>query len=192
MELSPFLYRRLVRPNWAVKRYINNIIGDRFNFNNKKVLDFGCGIGTSSYLFDSDKYIGLDPDFRRISYARWLYPNYRFYRLEGKLLPIPDHHVDYIFIISVLHHIAEEELMEFLQEFHRILKPGGQILVMEPCFFPNSYISNGFMFLLDNGKYIRTMEGYMQLFAKLGYTVDIIKKYKQLMFYNKLFLVASK
>jgi ubiquinone/menaquinone biosynthesis C-methylase UbiE len=192
MELSPVLYRRLIRPNWVVKRYISNILGDSFDFNNKKVLDFGCGIGTSSCLFDSDKYIGLDPDYRRIAYARRLYPNYRFYRLEGRFLPIPDHHVDYIFIVSVLHHITEEEAMEFLKEFRRILKHNGQILVMEPCFFSNSHISNRFMVLLDNGKYIRTMNGYMQLFVKLGYKIHVTKKYKQLIFYSKLFFVASR
>jgi hypothetical protein len=40
MELSPFLYHKLVRPRWATEQYIDKIINDNFNLVDKNVLEY--------------------------------------------------------------------------------------------------------------------------------------------------------
>lgn len=190
MELSPILYHCFVRPRWLTKLYIDNIIKSNFDFYNKTVLDFGCGIGSSSSMFTPTNYLGIDPDPKRVDYARHLYPEHRFDVLQEKRLPVVNKSVDYILIIAVLHHIPSEELSDYLQKFHRVLKSYGKILVIEPCFFKNSHFNNHFMAFFDNGKYIRNMDGYFQLFYDNNYQINTVKRYKKLSFYNELFFSA--
>lgn len=190
MELSPRLYNWFVRPEWFSRLYIHNILKDRFDFENKTVLDFGCGTGTSCSMFASHHYIGVDCDPKRIRYAQNHYPDYTFRLLNGHNLSLPENIIDYILVISVLHHIPTEEIALYLKEFQRILKPCGKILVIEPCFFEKSHISNLFMRFFDRGKYIQSETEYLRQFKSYHYTVEVFSRKKQLCFYNKLFFLA--
>lgn len=191
MGLSPIQYRWLVRPKWFTKLYIHNSITCNFNFNNKKVLDFGCGTGSICYMFTPENYLGIDCDHKRIAYANRLYPGYSFSALQGDYLPVLDNSIDYMLIISVLHHISSDELSNYLQEFHRVLKYRGEILIIEPCFFKNSQFNNYFMSLFDKGSYIRCENEYLDIFNKNYYKTTVLKRSSQLFFYNKLFFTAT-
>ncbi|GAB6098706.1 hypothetical protein JCM16358_05850 [Halanaerocella petrolearia] len=192
MKLSPKLYHWLIRPPWITELYINNLLQDKFNLQNKKVLDFGCGVGASCSLVTPENYLGIDPDPKRIKYAKDLYPNYQFQVLKEDSLEQDTNSFNYIFIISVLHHIPTSEIIDSLQQISRVLKPNGQILVIEPCLFSDSYISNYFMDFFDNGNYIRTRKEYFKLFGDQDYQVNLIDKYKKLFFYNEIFFSATK
>jgi len=111
MELSPRLYNWLVRPSWFMDLFINNKLENEFDFNNKKILDFGCGIGSSSSIFDPDNYLGVDCDSRRIHYARNIHSKHNFDVLDGYSIPVPENSFDYILVISVLHHIVEDHII---------------------------------------------------------------------------------
>lgn len=190
MQLSPKLYHWFVRPKWLTDIYINNLLKQNFTLENKKILDFGCGIGSTSSIFKARNYLGVDLDQERIEYARKLHPDYKFQTLEKGRLNFKTNSFDYILMIAVLHHIPSQELKDILQKFPQILKPTGQIIVIEPCFFANSYISNYFMDLIDNGDYIRSRKEYLRLFQNRYYKVNPIAKYKKLLLYNELFFTA--
>ncbi|GAE00678.1 hypothetical protein CBO05C_0368 [Clostridium botulinum B str. Osaka05] len=190
MELSPKLYHYFVRPRWFSNKFYDLIFGDYVDFKNKKVLDFGCGIGSSSYLFEPSNYFGVDCDDKRIKYAKELYPKYNFMTTKNKLLPLSTNSVDYIIILSVLHHIPTEQLTNNLKEFKRVLKSNGSIIIAEPCFFPKEHIPNWFMSNFDKGRYIRTEDHYLEIFRKANYKTKVIKKYNQLLFYNKIMISA--
>lgn len=138
MELSPKYYHRFVRPKWLTKKFIHNIILDDFDFRNKRVLDFGSGVGSNSTMFAPDQYQGYDIDPTRVDYARRFYPKYKFHVLNSRQFPIDDRSIDYILVIAVLHHVPTNELHGYLQEFRRVLKPYGKVLVLEPCYFHQS------------------------------------------------------
>ncbi|SJZ40397.1 class I SAM-dependent methyltransferase [Selenihalanaerobacter shriftii] len=191
MKLSPKLYHWFVRPTWLSNLYINNVIKRNFNIQNKSVLDFGCGIGSSCSMFSPNNYLGVDLDQNRIKYARHLYPQYNFHVLKEKDLNILSDVFDYILIVAVLHHIPSKKLSDVLQEFSRILKSNGSIIVIEPCFFINSHFNNYFMNFFDNGKHIKTMEGYFEIFRHHNYQINKIKKYKKLLFYNEILFSAT-
>ncbi|HYE82933.1 MAG TPA: class I SAM-dependent methyltransferase [Clostridia bacterium] len=190
MELSPILYHRLIRPTWFLNRYIYNTLKDGFNFENKKIIDFGCGVGSSAALFSSPSYLGLDCDNRRVEYARKINPGYNFGLLTGNKLPVPDASVDYVLIVSVLHHIASREISDYLNEFRRVLTSTGKVLVIEPCLFKGTYLSNSYMSWFDKGKYIRTEDEYIEMFVRFDYETQIIRRFSQLLLYRKLFFVA--
>lgn len=192
MKLPPKLYHWFIRPKWLAKLYISNVIKRNFSLTDKAVLDFGCGTGSNCLMFNPDNYLGVDINSKRIEYARNLYPEYHFQVLEGNSLNIINDSFDYILIVAVLHHIPSENLSDILQEFHRILKPNGKILVIEPCIFSNSHFNNYFMKLFDNGEHIRTINDYSKIFEEQYYEVNIIEKFKKLFFYNELFFTAAK
>ena len=190
MELSPRLYHWIVRPKYTTDLYINNVLRSHFKFTDKTVLDFGCGIGSSSWLFPPANYLGVDLDSKRIAYAKHLYPEYNFKVFKGNSLPVASRSLDYIVIIAVLHHIAPDEIQFYLQEFRRLLKPYGKIIVIEPCLFENSRFNNRFMKFLDNGKHIRTEKGYLDFFKGNRFKVRVIQKYRRL-FYNEILFIAT-
>ncbi|MBC2398761.1 class I SAM-dependent methyltransferase [Clostridium tetanomorphum] len=190
MELSPRLYHYFVRPKWFLNKFYNSMFQNCIEFKDKTVLDFGCGIGSSSYLFESSNYLGVDCDDKRINYAKKLYPEYNFITTKDGLLPLSQNSVDYIMILSVLHHIPTEELTDSLKEFKRVLKSDGNIIIVEPCFFKKARMRNWYMSKLDKGKYIRNEDEYLDLFRKANYKTKVIKRYNQLLFYNKIMIYA--
>jgi SAM-dependent methyltransferase len=194
MELTPRLYHWFVRPDWFTKilnSKIEGIIKSKYDFHNKAILDFGSGIGTSCTIFAPQDYIGLDCDLRRVCYARRLYSGYKFSLLEGEHLPLGNASIDCILITSVLHHIPEDKLTCYLNEFLRILKPNGVVLIIEPCFLKGCHFCNIFMKLLDKGRYIRDEAGYIKKFEDLKFRVEVHMHYRQMLFYNKLFFSAD-
>lgn len=189
MELSPRLYHWFVRPKLFTKLYINNVLQTSFDFKNKNVLDFGCGIGSSCSIFEPSHYLGIDPDWKRVEYAKRLYPNYQFDVITGKQLPINHCLLDYIVIVAVLHHISSEEILNYIQQFKSVLRPFGQILVIEPCLVKSSHLSNSLMKHFDNGSYIRDQESYLELFETNNFLTTVIKRFEKF-FYNELFFSA--
>lgn len=190
MDLSPRLYHWIVRPKFFFNKYIGSIINSNFDFSNKMVLDFGCGVGSSCFMFDTSYYRGIDCDSKRIEYARRLHSGYKFDVFQGNQLPVECKSIDFILIISVLHHIPTDSLKNYVKEFKRVLKENGRIIIVEPCFFESSYINNRFMSFIDKGKYIKNEGEYLDIFSNY-YRTDTLKKYKQLFLYNKIFFTAT-
>jgi len=189
MELSPSIYHRLIRPSILTKIYIEDMLNESFDLRDKKVLDFGCGVGAISNMFLPQNYLGIDSDMKRVDYASKLNRGYNFKVIEGNKLPAPDDSVDTIVIIAVLHHIPSEIIIDYLQEFKRVLKITGHVLVIEPCLFKYSYINNWFMKCFDNGKHIRSEDEYKKLFEDHGFNTNLLSKYNKI-FYNEIFFSA--
>ncbi|RQW13877.1 class I SAM-dependent methyltransferase [Paenibacillus rhizophilus] len=163
----------------------------RFAFNDKIVLDFGSGTGANCSMFQPIHYLGIDPDAKRIHYARRSYPNYKFHVLENGKLPVDNESVDYILIIAVLHHISSAEIADYMKEFKRILKPDGNIIVMEPCICKKNPLCNWFMNFYDDGEYIRREEEYIQLFRENEFTSQVINRFRKGFLYHELFFTAN-
>lgn len=189
-EISPFLYQWMIRPNWITKKYIHNRLKMRFSFDNHTVLDFGSGTGANCTLFHPEKYIGIDPSKSRVSYSRKKYKNYLFHILEENTLPLEDNSMDYIVIIAVLHHIPSEQIIDYLNEFKRILKPNSPIIVIEPCLHDKKPISSFFMKQLDKGKYIRDENGYLELFSNQDFECQVLERFRKCFLYHELFFSA--
>src|SRR3989338_3862075 len=107
--IPAFFFDRFWRSKYATKKYIENVIGDSVNFSGKKVLDFGCGTGSYSFLFDPDKYIGIDIDYDRIKYAKKNYPEYNFRYTQNDIIKNLGNNFDYVFIVSTLHHLSDNQ-----------------------------------------------------------------------------------
>lgn len=190
-QIPAFIFDKFWRSEYATKKYVERIIGDTVNFGGKKVLDFGCGTGSYSLLFDSDKYVGVDTDRGRIEYATKHYTEYTFRHIENDSLVNLGDNFDYIFIVSTLHHLSNKQIELLTKQFHKILKPNGCIIGMEPCFFPGSTFNNWFMKWIDRGEFIRSEKNYKSLFESL-FNFITQKRFKRHSVYNEIFYIASK
>ena len=105
------------------------------------ILDIACGPGTVSLcaqqiVGESGRVIGLDPSRGMVTEAR----KQGIARiLQGKAedLPFPDSIFDFISMGYALRHVTDLTLT--FKEYLRVLKPGGQLLILEIA-RPNSFL----------------------------------------------------
>ncbi len=100
------------------------------------VLDFGTGIGNSlpylAQLFPQAQVTGVDVSKRSLQVAAHRFPGVaRLLCYDGQAIPLPDASVDLIFSACVFHHIDAVEHGAIFAELHRLLKPGGVMVVFE-------------------------------------------------------------
>lgn len=115
------------------------------------IVDLGCGIGRDAfqlldYLSESGQYIGVDVTRDSILWCQKnitpRYPQFTFHHADainelynpfGTMasqecrLPAGDGTVDRIVLASVFTHLLEDEVVHYMREFRRVLKPAGRI-----------------------------------------------------------------
>lgn len=118
---------------------------------NHSLLEIGCGIGRDAIpltkiLGPRGSYLGIDIIKDSIDWCSAnitkRYPNFRFahFNVADQLhnptgsiattdirLPLENRSVDRIFLWSVFTHMAKADIIHYLKEFHRVLKPDGKI-----------------------------------------------------------------
>jgi len=98
------------------------------------VLDLGCGVGVLLQdMVGRYTYVhGLDVSAESLLLVDIDSPNLRGLVVgDGEHLPYRSAAFDAVALRGVLHHIPNVD--QALQEFHRVLKPGGTLLMAEPC-----------------------------------------------------------
>jgi SAM-dependent methyltransferase len=94
-----------------------------------RVCDLGCGLEAAFLDYASDRIavgVGLDDQVADGVQGRWQ-------RVRGDLrspLPFPDGRFDYVVMLAVLEHLTEPE--KVLREAHRVLVPGGSLIMTWP------------------------------------------------------------
>ncbi len=101
-----------------------------------KILDYGCGDGGSEVYFE--KYfpkasiLGIDVSNQSLKIAtQKKLKNSTFLTFDGSTIPSNSQTFDVIFAACVFHHIEGNKHIEVLQEFFRVLKDGGLVVVFE-------------------------------------------------------------
>lgn len=101
------------------------------------ILDVGCGWGRSFKLlhdrFSPDRIVGIDVDPEMLAAAKVEAGRQNLpvdlYCSDCTHLPLADGTVDLVFCHQTFHHLVAQH--EALDEFHRVLKPGGLLLFAE-------------------------------------------------------------
>ncbi|QCC49783.1 class I SAM-dependent methyltransferase [Halapricum salinum] len=96
------------------------------------VLDVGCGDGARTLANLPDGAIGLDVSRRGLELATETVPEARL--LQGDMLAIPlrKASVDAITAYHAVFHVSRDRHSDVYQEFARVLKPGGRLLMTLP------------------------------------------------------------
>lgn len=96
------------------------------------VLEAGCGEGYGAALLAevADRVIAVDYDEPTAAHVRRSYPAVRMLRGNLVALPLRSSGVDVVATFQVIEHLWDQA--EFLTECHRVLRPGGTLLITTP------------------------------------------------------------
>lgn len=126
-------FEQVSEERYCLEPHIPEVV-DFGRWSGQRVLEAGCGIGTDGARFAAAgaHYTGVDFSKTGPFLAR------RRFQMEGLRgdivvgsvgnLPFPDSTFDMVYSHGVIHHV--EDTAGVVRELHRVLKPGGIILVM--------------------------------------------------------------
>jgi ubiquinone/menaquinone biosynthesis C-methylase UbiE len=97
-------------------------------------IDFGCGWGRITRFFIKDfekgKLVGVDPVSDVIEISRSTNPWANFEKIDLRPpIQLPSSSVDLIFAFSVFSHLTEDVHLQWIEEFARLLRSGGVLVV---------------------------------------------------------------
>lgn len=99
------------------------------------ILDIACGQGryfpVLETAFPGAKIIGLDIAEAGVQKAKTAFPQYDYGVSTCENIALADNSVDFVFSIETLEHVNDAD--KTVQEWARILKPGGKLLFTTPC-----------------------------------------------------------
>lgn len=134
------------------------------------IMDFGCGSKPYRALFEVDEYIGVD--FHGEGHSHDNESIDVFY--DGLTLPFEANRFDGVFTSEVFEHVFNLEHM--VKELHRVLKPGGKMLITCPFAICEHEAPNDFARYTSYGiKDLLERNGFRVLaFEKSGTAIETI------------------
>jgi SAM-dependent methyltransferase len=114
-----------INPFYFARRGLLNELRLHFPALKGEVLDVGCGCKPYGELVPATRYVGLDVDTpftRKVGCADVFY--------DGGAFPLADTSFDAVLCSQVLEHVFTPEA--FVREIHRVLRPGGRLLLAVP------------------------------------------------------------
>ena len=128
-------YHRLEESHWwfqARRSMVGRLISDQDR--RASILDLGCSSGILMLFlkqlgFEDVSGIDLSPQAVDLCHRRGLT---NVFVMRGEKTNFPDNKFEIIIASDVLEHIAESA--QALKEWHRILKPGGRLIIFVPAF----------------------------------------------------------
>lgn len=99
-----------------------------------QLLDVACGTGlmsvaASQVLGGEETITCLEPSDGMLAVARKKLPRARFVQSGAENMPLESNTYDFLTVGYALRHFADLEAT--FREFHRVLKPGGKVLILE-------------------------------------------------------------
>ena len=131
-----------------------------------RVLDFGCGNGRLVPFLPNVHYIGVDSNPSYIAAARSKYTATNVEFVCGDLFDLASFEIvpiDVVVCVGVLHHLDDETARRGLRSARALLRPGGRLVTMDPCFEPSQHSIARVLMALDRGRYVRHPSDYRRL-----------------------------
>lgn len=101
---------------------------------NKSILEVGCGVGSFCCLLKNktNQIYGVDFSPKMVSAAKKNCPSVCFSQASADKLPFADKSFDTVVAIMLFHHLQSQGLLkQSLREIKRVLKPGGEIYILD-------------------------------------------------------------
>jgi len=151
-----------------VARYVRAKAGDR-------VLDIGCGPGEIVEHLPGVEYFGFDLSQTYIQMAEKRYGNRGTFRCEDvttqTLYRLREFNL--VLALGILHHLDDEESMKLLNLARSLLRQGGRLITIDPCFIEGQSRIARLLISRDRGRNVRREEEYRQLITSVFREVKV-------------------
>ncbi|MGB0383313.1 MAG: class I SAM-dependent methyltransferase [Ardenticatenaceae bacterium] len=103
-----------------------------------RIVDYGCGTGLfmEHLLKENISCEGMDFSLNSINIVTSKFKNNLLFRGVHHITSLPtsidDESVDIVFFLETIEHVLPDDLAPTLKEIHRILRPGGYVIVTTP------------------------------------------------------------
>jgi SAM-dependent methyltransferase len=133
----------------------------------ERVLDVGCGTGEILALLPGVEYFGFDPHAGYIAAAQDRFRDragstFRCATLDGFAVEGLGK-FDIVLAIGVLHHLTDQEALQLLDLARAVLRPGGRLVTLDPCFAEGQSPIARYLVSRDRGRHVRTSDAYRKL-----------------------------
>ena len=150
------------------RRFIEGFVKPRPG---ERVVDLGCGTGASlRQLPEGISYVGLDLNPHYIQAARAQFGERATFicsdLVTADLSEFPP--FDLAISVGVLHHLNDAQAPAVLQLARQVVRPGGRLVSMDPCYVQGQHRIAKFLLDHDRGNHIRDAEHYRRLLAPHG------------------------
>ena len=134
------------------------------------MLDYGCGDGEIikelRAINAGARYIGVDISKTALAKAQASLPDAVFYQVgDGERVPIPAASVDFIFCSEVIEHLFD--VQGFINEMHRVLVPGGQLVLTTPY---HGWLKNLAVITFNFDRHFDPTRGHVRFFSRASLT----------------------
>ena len=123
---QPTFFGLFFNPFFIIRRGLYKGVSQFSGHMHGKLLDFGCGSKPYKSLFTVSEYVGTDIEVSGHDHRTEEIDVY----YDGHTLPFADESFDSIFSSEVFEHVFN--LPQILDELHRVLRPGGRMLLTVP------------------------------------------------------------
>lgn len=123
-KIAPHFSHTRYKPWPSVAAHLNSLPDGSL------VADIGCGNGKYLGVNPRIQMVGTDRSFNLIGICRERSKNFQTFVADSLKLPLRSASFDSLISIAVIHHFSTDSLrVQALNEMHRILKPGGTMLI---------------------------------------------------------------
>lgn len=149
---------------------------DGVTLKNKVIADIGCGTGRHwQKLLDNSpaQLVGFDVSKEMLAVLQQKFPQQKTVRLTDSHINLPDASCDTVISTLAIAHIPDAKTA--LEEWYRILKPGGDILLTD--YHPDALAGGGNRTFMHKGKlvavknHIHSIDSILQLAKQLNLSV---------------------
>jgi SAM-dependent methyltransferase len=181
-RLSREYFLDIERWRYELQPHILKIIS-RIDWRGKRVLEIGSGVGTDArnIIVRGGIYTGINIDRGSTEATSQAL---RVFSLAGTALQrdatsldFPDSTFDVVYSFGVLHHIPE--VRKAVAEIHRVLRPGGELLVMLYNRASINYAVE-IMFMRKLGLSVLSVPGAISLLQRIGFPRDKLERHRGL------------
>lgn len=164
-------------------------------FSNMKILDIGCGTARIlDFLPHTVDYHGFDLSQEYINQAISNYAIRGVFKCElvEESTFRSGQDFDLILAVGVLHHLDDISSFNLFQLANSVLKVGGRLVTLDPCFDDSQNPISRFLVSRDRGQNVRTGDQYSELSSKVFKKINGSVKHRKWIPYTHWIMECTK